>query len=204
MACGIGIDVSKDKVDVASSDGAVRWTVGRTPAALRKLAEELAEGSAHRVVVEASGGYAQAVLVALYAAGTPVVLVQPARARSFAKALGRRAKTDRIDAAVLALMAVHAVGQTPLWEPLSDELATLRGLVFRRKQLVDFIDAETTRRRAGSARSRHELPRSGPQPPIFWSIRSTRRSLWATSSFPGMSAIISTASASAAEPRAIS
>jgi transposase len=142
---GIGIDISKDKVDVASTDG---WEAkfSRTPAGLKKLAEAVAERGPHRVVVEASGGYEQAVLVALYAASVPTVLIVPQRARHFARAIGKLAKTDPIDARVLARMALVAVDDAPVWAPLDEKLAGLRDLVFRRQQLVELVDAERKRK----------------------------------------------------------
>lgn len=147
-AVGIGIDISKDKVDVASSDGRLRRVVVRSAQGLTELASELSELDVHRVVLEASGGYERAVLDVLNASGLSVVMVQPRRARLLAQALGRRAKTDAIDAEVLAWMALHAVDADPLWKPLPETMERLRGLVFRRKQLVDFIDAEVKRKRA--------------------------------------------------------
>ncbi len=92
---------------------------------MRELAGALAGVAARRVVLVASGGYERLTLTALHAAGLPVVLVEPARARHFARGLGRRARTDAIDAAVLARMAEVAVGDNPLWEPLEDEVADL-------------------------------------------------------------------------------
>lgn len=156
---GIGIDVAKAKVDVASSDGQLALEVPRTAEGLSGLCEALAEFEVHRVVLEASGGYEADVLAALHAAGLPVVLVQPVRARALAKGLGRRAKTDAIDAQVLAWMARFAVDGDPLWQPKPAELAELHGLVFRRKQLVDIIDAETKRRRGATTAARASIER---------------------------------------------
>lgn len=146
-AVGIGIDVAKAKVDVASTDGSLVLTVERTAEGLAGLVEQLADFDVHRVVLEASGGYERAVLDVLCAADLPVVLVQPKRARAVANALGRRAKTDAIDAAVLAWMALHAVDSDPLYSPLPETMERLRELVFRRKQLVESIGADTKRKR---------------------------------------------------------
>jgi len=147
-AVGIGIDVSKDKVDVAGSDGELVRVVARTADALSDLAAELSQRAVHRVVLEASGGYERLVLDVLHAAGLPVVLVEPRRARALAKGLGRRAKTDAIDAGVLAWMARYAVESDALWQPRTEAKECLRGLVLRRRQLVDTIDAEVKRHRA--------------------------------------------------------
>lgn len=158
---GIGIDVAKAKVDVASSDGALVGTYARTAEGLAKLAEHLADFDVHRVVLEATGGYEKAVLDVLCAAGFPVVLIQPKRARSLALGLGRRAKTDAIDASVLAWMALHAVEGDPLYKPLPETMERLRELVFRRKQLVDFIDADKKRcRQARTEASRESIERT--------------------------------------------
>jgi transposase len=144
---GIGIDVSKDKVDVAASDGSWRMTYLQQPRSLQALARKVARHEPHRVVVEATGGYERQVLRALHAARAPVVLVQPGRARAFARALGQLAKTDRIDAEVLARMALMAVDDTVLWEPLAPRLERLEGLVKRRQQLVAMVDMERKRLR---------------------------------------------------------
>lgn len=157
---GIGIDVSKDKVDVASSDGGVLGTWEQTPEELAALAEELVELGPYRVILEASGGYERDALATLHAAGLPVVLVQPRRARSFAKAIGKLAKTDAIDAQVLARMALVAVEDAPLWTPLGSELAELRQLVSRRDHLVKHLDAERKRLRGADGFARESLERS--------------------------------------------
>lgn len=146
MAIGVGIDIAKDTLDVALSDGTAVGTFANNAEGLEIVRRRLVDVDVHRVVVEASGGYERLTLVHLHAAGLPVVLVQPARARHFAKALGRYAKTDAIDALVLARMA-ELVDDVALWGPLDEDLAELRALVERRVQLVAMIDAETKRRR---------------------------------------------------------
>lgn len=147
----VGIDVSKDKVDVAcrgaSGIGPV-WE--RTESGLAALALELVAAGSCRVVLEASGGYERVVLDALFAAGVEVFMVQPARARHFAKSLGRYAKTDAIDASVLAHMAQVAVEGDEPWQPRQDDVEELRELVHRRDHLVAHIDAETKRLRAAN------------------------------------------------------
>ena len=157
---GIGIDISKDKLDVAASDGSWQDSCPQTPEGLRTLADKVAAREPHRVVLEASGGYERSALAALYAVDQPVVLVQPGRARSFAKAIGQFAKTDAIDARVLAQMALVAVDQTPLWEPLDSQLDLLRGLVHRRLHLVQHIDAERKRRRGAPPQVCESIERS--------------------------------------------
>ncbi len=151
MSIGIGVDVSKDKVDVASSDG--RWSevFPQTEAGLYQLAQKIAAMAPHRVVLEASGGYERALLLALVEENVPVVLVQPVRARHFAKAIGQLAKTDAIDARVLAHMALFGVEATPLWQPQAESMLNLRGLVTRRQQLVLQRDNEKKRRRGATS-----------------------------------------------------
>ncbi len=151
MSIGIGIDISKDKVDVASSDG--RWSAvfPQTGAGLQELAQTVAAMGPHRVVLEASGGYEREVLVALSLEKLPVVLVQPIRAKHFIKGMGRRAKTDAIDARSLAQMAMVGVDDAPLWQPLDRDVAELRALVQRRQQLVLHQDNEKKRRRGATA-----------------------------------------------------
>ncbi len=149
IGVGIGIDVSKDKVDVASADGRWQATFLQTPGELRQMAREAAGRKPCCVVLEASGGYERPVLHALYAAGVRAILVQPARARHFAKGMGRIAKTDRIDAQVLARMAEVAVDDVPAWKPLEDSQRELRELNSRRSIIVTDLDAE--RKRLGTA-----------------------------------------------------
>lgn len=143
-AVGVGIDISKDKVDVASTDG---WsaTYAQSPEGLKELAQAVQARNPHRVVLEASGGYERGPLLALYAAGCPAVLLEPARARAFARSQRKRAKTDPIDARVLAQMALVGVEEDPLWKPLEADLAALRDLVLRRQNIVGIIDGETKR-----------------------------------------------------------
>ena len=142
---GVGIDVSKDKVDVAVTDGSWSETVARSGSALVDLAARLAEMNPHRVVLEATGGYERRVLVALHAAGLPVVLLEASRARYFARSRGRRAKTDAIDARLLAHMAASEVDDEPVWSPPSPRLQTLRELVVRRQQVVQQISNDKRR-----------------------------------------------------------
>ncbi len=147
----VGIDIAKDKVDVFCRGTRIEGTWERTTRALGRLATKLAKAGASRVVVEASGGYEQDVLLALAEAGVTVYLVQPGRARHFARSLGQYAKTDTIDAKVLALMAEVAVEQTHPWRPPTKALSALRALVHRRDQLLAHIHSEQLRLRAASA-----------------------------------------------------
>lgn len=147
---GIGIDVAKDKIDVASSDGRLSEVVPQTPEALAALARRLAELEPLRVLLEASGGYEADVLMALHDAELPILLIEPSRARDYARGVGQRAKTDAIDARVLADMSLSLIDRSPLWKPVSSEVGALRQLVHRRHQLLVQLDAETKRRRGAN------------------------------------------------------
>jgi transposase len=153
----VGIDVSKDKLDVAVRPGGEAFVVGRDAAGLSALTAKLGKLRAARIAVEATGGYETVVTAELAAAGLPVVVVNPAQVRAFAKALGRRAKTDPIDAAVIA----HFVEATaPEVRPLPDEATRLLAdLVARRRQIVDMMAAERQRRQRMPARLQKSIDR---------------------------------------------
>lgn len=145
MAIGVGIDVAKAYVDVVLSDGTEVGRFSRDGDGLTGLVDALDGLDVHRVVVEATGGYERAVLEVLAAAELPVVLLEAARARHYARATGRLAKTDKIDATVLAEMAAHAVEGCTLWKPLDAARGALRDLVERRRQVVNLRIAEQNR-----------------------------------------------------------
>jgi transposase len=157
---GVGIDVSKHWLDVASTAVATPWRVPNSAEGLTQLVAQLRGAEIHRIVLEASGGYETTALERLHAAGFAVVLVQPLRARHFARALGQHAKTDALDAQVLARMAVLAVENTPLWEPIAEPLADLKALVDRRQQVVALRDGEKKRLRFARAIIRADLEHS--------------------------------------------
>ena len=90
----VGIDVSKDRLDVAERPSAEVFVVERNAAGLEELVERLRSLGPHLVALEATGGFETVVAAALAAAGLPVVIVNPAQVRAFAKAIGQRAKTD--------------------------------------------------------------------------------------------------------------
>jgi transposase len=141
----VGIDVSKDRLDVAMRPGGERFAVGRTGAGIDELIERLSARSIKRVAVEATGGFETVVAAGLAGAGLPVVVVNPAQVRAFAQALGKRAKTDPIDAAVIA----HFTEATkPQLRQLPDATTQLLAdLVARRRQIVEMIAAESQRAR---------------------------------------------------------
>jgi transposase len=147
----VGIDVSKDRLDVAVRPSGEAFVVARNAAGLEELVTRLAGLGAHLIALEATGGFETVVAASLGAAALPVVVVNPAQIRAFAKALGKRAKTDPIDAAVIAHFAEAT---TPEPRPLPDEATQLLAdLVARRRQIIAMIGAERQREKRATARS---------------------------------------------------
>lgn len=143
----IGIDVSKHRLDVAilcPASGEIRCQhYDNDPQALQTLTQALLPLQSERIVLEASGGYERALLHVLSEADLPVVCVNPRQVRDFARALGRLAKTDRIDAEVLALFAARIQPEVrPLQREESEEV---QALLDRRRQLLEWITAEENR-----------------------------------------------------------
>ena len=137
-----GIDVAKDYLDLAlRRDENVRSDrFDNTSDGIEALAEQLIEADPERVVLEATGGFERPVAIALGAAGLPVAIVNPRQTRDFAKADGRLAKTDEIDARILALFAER---MRPEIRPLPDrDQQAFSALVARRRQLLDMRTAE--------------------------------------------------------------
>lgn len=146
----VGIDVSKDHLDVAVRPDGTHRRVPNTDEGLDQLVAVLGPSEPTLVVLEATGGYQRRAVAALSVAGLPVAVVNPARAREFAKATGRLAKTDAVDAAVLAEFAER---MRPPARPLPDACAQeMRALLARRGQLVGMRTME--RNRLGSAADR--------------------------------------------------
>ncbi len=153
----VGIDVAKDRLDVAVRPSGEAFHVARTAAGLDVLLERLKPLPPYLVVLEASGGFETVVAASLAAAGLPVLVVNPAQVRSFAKALGQRAKTDPIDAAVIAHFA-EATRIVP--RPLPDEATRfLADLVARRRQIVEMIGAERQREKRATPRLKKSIAR---------------------------------------------
>ena len=145
----IGIDVSKDRLDVHVRPSDEAFFVGRDGAGIAALIGRLQALKPAAIAVEATGGFETVVAAGLAGAGLPVVVVNPAQIRAFAKALGKRAKTDAIDARVIA----HFVEATrPAIRPLPDEATRLLAdLVARRRQIIEMIGAERQREKRMSA-----------------------------------------------------
>lgn len=139
----VGIDVSKDALDVHRlPDGATR-RFDNTPQGLAALVAWLRSPGPALIAVEATGGYERPAVAALCLGGLPVAVVNPKRVRDFAQALGRRARTDALDAAVLAAFA-HQL--RPPVRPLAGaEAQELQALVARRNQLIEMRTMESNR-----------------------------------------------------------
>lgn len=153
----VGIDVSKDRLDVALRPSGEVFVVERSAVGLDSLIARLRSVAPHIVALEATGGFETIVTAALAAAGLPVVVVNPAQVRSFAKAIGQRAKTDPIDAGVIAHFAQAT---KPELRPLPDaETQVLADLVQRRRQIIEMISAESQRHKRAPAALRASIAR---------------------------------------------
>lgn len=154
----VGIDVSKDRLDVHVRPGGEAFAVARNGKGLEELVERLRALAPALVAVEATGGFETIVAAAIAGAGLPLAVVNPAQVRHFAQAVGKRAKTDPIDAAVIARFA-EAVQPQP--RALPDAAARLLAeLVGRRRQLIEMLVAERQReKRVEAARVRKSLTR---------------------------------------------
>jgi transposase len=148
----VGIDVAKDRLDVHVRPIGEAFAVARDGEGVAGLVERLKAMAPALIVLEATGGFEVTVAAALAAAGLPLAVVNPRQIRDFARALGRLAKTDPLDAAVIARFA-EAVRPTP--RPVPDAQARALGeLVARRRQIVEMMVAERHRRHQMSARKR--------------------------------------------------
>lgn len=154
----VGIDVSKDRLDVHVLPSGQVFAVARDGKGLNELIARLAGIRPRLIAVEATGGFETVVAAAIAGAHLPLAVVNPAQVRHFAQAVGKRAKTDPIDAAVIARFA-EAVKPEP--RELPDEAARLLSeLVGRRAQVIEMLVAERQReRRASAVRVRKSLAR---------------------------------------------
>lgn len=151
----VGIDVAKDWLDVAVWPDNAAWREPNDEAGIAALVERLRQREPTVVVLEATGGLECPLVAALAAAQLPVVVVNPRQARDFARATGRLAKTDAIDAQVLAQFGA-AVEPQPraLPDQATQELAAL---VSRRRQLVQMLTAEKNRLRIAARPVRRDI-----------------------------------------------
>jgi transposase len=139
----VGIDVSKAMLDVHVLPSDEAWSTPNEDDAIRALVVRLIDLQPTLIVLEATGGLERRVLAALLVAKLPAVAVNPRHARDFAKATGRLAKTDKIDARDLAFFADRI--RPPVRPPRDEETQELEALIVRRRQVVDMITAEKNR-----------------------------------------------------------
>lgn len=139
----IGIDVAKREIVVASRPGGQKWSVENDERGVRSLVERLKVEAPELVVLEATGGYELLSVAALVAEGLPVVVVNPRQVRDFARSTGQLAKTDRIDADILALFAERVRPEQR--EIPGAEIQELDALLTRRRQLLEMLSAERNR-----------------------------------------------------------
>lgn len=146
----VGIDVSKRTLDVSiGHEGTEQWTARNDDKGIRRIVECMQALDPTLIVVESTGGLEMALVVELYAVGLPISIVHPGRVREFAKSIGLLAKTDKIDARVLARYA-EAAKPEPTQLPTEAE-QLLSALMTRRRQVIDMLTAE--KNRLSSARS---------------------------------------------------
>ncbi len=144
-ACFVGIDVAIDRLDIHVRPTGEAFAVARDGEGLAALVEQLRSLRPQLIVLEATGGFEATVAAALAAANLPLAVINPRQIRDFARALGRLAKTDTLDAEVIARFA-EAIRPEP--RPIaSAEAQALGELVARRRQILEMIVAETNRRR---------------------------------------------------------
>ena len=157
----VGIDVSKNQLDIAVRPAGDTWSMPNDVSGITEVVQGLAQLPPALVVLEATGGLQMPLAAALATAGLPLAMVNPRQVRDFARAIGRLAKTDRLDAQVLAHFA-EAVRPTPY--PLPDaQTQELTALLTRRHQVVEMLTAEKNR-----LRSARELVHRRVQDHICW------------------------------------
>jgi len=143
MDCYIGIDVSKATLDIAALPDGQSWTVTNDDPGLAELTPHLVALAPALIVLEATGGFEMLAAITLAKAGLPIAVVNPRQVRDFAKAMGQLAKTDALDARILAAFAQRV---RPAPRPLPDEAAQLlESLLTRRRQLLEMLTAEKNR-----------------------------------------------------------
>jgi len=139
----VGIDVSKNTLDIAVHETGETWSSNNDSSGGAALATKLKQLKATSIVLEATGGFETLVTAILSAADLPVIVINPRQVRDFAKATGQLAKTDRIDARVLAHFA--AAINPPLRPTKSAEAQHLEALLARRRQIVEMLVSEKNR-----------------------------------------------------------
>ena len=153
----VGIDMAKADFVVACRPDGTSWTASNDPKGIAATVDRLCAVAPSLIVLEATGGYETTLVAALAAVALPVVVANPRQVRDFAKATGQLAKTDRLDAQLIALFAdrVH-----PAPRPLPEAvLQQLDALMTRRRQLLDMLTAEGNRLEHAAAPIRREITR---------------------------------------------
>jgi transposase len=151
----VGIDVSKDRLDVAVLAESKEQQVANTSQGIAQLVAWMQELEPELIVVEATGGYQRSLVDALFHAGLPVAVVNPVRVRQFARACGLLAKTDKLDAQVLAVFGQRV--QPKLYTGKSEAEKQLGALLVRRKQVEEMLKAEQNRLRTISPSLRNSV-----------------------------------------------
>jgi transposase len=154
----VGIDVSKERLDVAILGQKQQEQVCNSQTGIKELVQWMQELQPALIVVEATGGYQRAVVEALFVAGLAVAVVNPARVRQFARACGLLAKTDKLDAQVLAVFGQRV--QPKPYTGKSEAEKQLSALLVRRKQVEEMLKAEQNRLRTISPSLRDAVERS--------------------------------------------
>lgn len=139
----VGIDVSKDWLDIVVLPSGETWRTGNREEAVRELIKKLEQLKPERIIVEATGGYEQMLAVQLYLTGLPLCRVNPKRTRYFARSLGRLAKTDSLDGKVLALFGERV--KPPVTRLPSEKEQVLSAFITHREQILDFLVSERNR-----------------------------------------------------------
>ena len=139
----VGIDVSKATLDVALRPSQQKIQVPNTPEGMAKLWDQLSLLTIEQVIIEATGGYEQAVALDLHDRGLKVSVINPRQGRDFAKATGRLAKTDAIDAQMLAHFGEALKPAATVFASQTEQ--ELQALISRRRQLVEMLSAEKNR-----------------------------------------------------------
>jgi len=154
----VGVDVSKDRLDIAVIPEGESFAVSNDDAGVGELAKRFAAHPPHVIALEATGGFENLAAAGLTAAGFAVIIINPAQVRAYASAVGKKAKTDTIDA---ALIAAFVQATKPQIRPLPDtQTQELSELVTRRRQIVQMITAEENRSRMVTAQqSRKSIKR---------------------------------------------
>lgn len=150
----VGIDISKSKLDVAIYEGTC-WEVSYDETGVSSLLEQLKQLSPTLIAMEATGGLESVIASKLTLAGLPVAVVNPKRIRDFAKASGKLAKTDRLDAHVIAHFAQSI--KPPVRQLADEQQQVLSALIARRTQLIEMLTAEKNRLKQAHCRIRPSI-----------------------------------------------